>query len=549
MNANVQTMNFVKQDNVEFDTSGDVIKLPAGMLKASIGADYRRVTQVDTPDNLQSTYSFLDQVVGVYPTQGYNVSQDAKEGYGELEIPILADLPFIKSLTLNPGVRYSSYNTSKGGWTWKLLADYQVNDWVRLRGGYNLAIRTPNLGELFLNPSEVFGGFSTYGDPCSLLTTAPWGAGGARSTAPSGNPPVQTTANVVNTRGLAGATSTYNICRALMDQANPGSSTVVSAQNQFYNTPGTAQPAPGPAVFNWTMQSGNSHLDPETARTYTIGLVLKSPFQNPLLSRMQASFDYYRIHISDAIEFASIDYTYAQCFGGAFDGNTSAGLTAALASPYCQSVSRSPQTGALALVGTPYSNLATIDTSGLDVQFDWSATLADAFKDVPGRVNLNFVANFLGNYDTTAGPGQPTVKWYGSLGPNLVGTNPGAYAYRLNTTFGYSVGPANINLNWRFFPAVNAVGQATSGASNTTFQTPSYSVFDLTGFFTLPHGLQLRAGIQNIADTDPAITGKTRAVTVNGVLQSIASTGQGTTAPQFYDPLGRRFFVGLKARF
>jgi outer membrane receptor protein involved in Fe transport len=302
-------------------------------------------------------------------------------------------------------------------------------------------------------------------------------------------------------------------------------------------------------VFNWTMQSGNPNLDPETARTYTAGLVLKSPFQNPLLSRIQMSFDYYKIHITDAIEFASIDYTYAQCFGGQFDGNTSAGVAAALNSPYCQAVQRSPSTGALALVGTPYSNLATIDTSGLDVQFDWSADLADAFKSVPGRVRVNMVANFLGNYDTTAGPGQPTIKWYGSLGPNLVGTNPGAYAYRLNTSFGYTLGPANLNLNWRYFPAVNAVGQATSGASNTTFQTSAYSVFDLTGFFTLPHGLQLRAGILNIADTDPVTTGRTRSVVTGGVLQSIGNSGQGSTSPQFYDPLGRRFFVGLKARF
>src|SRR6202012_5824763 len=171
----------------------------------------------------------------------------------------------------------------------------------------------------------------------------------------------------------------------------------------FYNTPGTAQPAPGPAVFNWTMQSGNPNLTPETARTYTAGVVLKSPFQNPLASRMQVSFDYYRIHISDAIEFASIDYTYQQCFGGAFDGNTSAGVTAALASPFCQAVQRS-STGGLALVGTPYSNLSTIDTSGLDVQFDWSTELSDTFKSVPGRASINMVANFLGNYDTNAGP-------------------------------------------------------------------------------------------------------------------------------------------------
>ena len=108
-------------------------------MKVNLGADYRRDSTIFNPDILQSDMSFIDQVVGVYPESYLNVSQDAKEGYGELSIPILAGLPFIKSFTLNPGLRYSSYNTSKGGWTYKILGDFEIDDYVRLRGGYNLA--------------------------------------------------------------------------------------------------------------------------------------------------------------------------------------------------------------------------------------------------------------------------------------------------------------------------------------------------------------------------------------------------------------------------
>ena len=93
-------MNLTKQDQVEFDLQGSLFKLPAGDLKFAVGADYRRDSVVFNPDILQSYGSFIDQVVGVYAAPYTNVAEDVKEGYGELDIPILADLPFIKSFSI-----------------------------------------------------------------------------------------------------------------------------------------------------------------------------------------------------------------------------------------------------------------------------------------------------------------------------------------------------------------------------------------------------------------------------------------------------------------
>jgi outer membrane receptor protein involved in Fe transport len=526
--APLQSMNITKQDVVEYNMAGDLFKLPAGAVKVNLGADYRRDSTIFNPDILQSDMSFIDQVVGVYPESYLNVSQDAKEGYGELSIPILAGLPFIKSFTLNPGLRYSSYNTSKGGWTYKILGDFEIDDYVRLRGGYNLAVRAPNLGELFQGPSEVFGQGSSYGDACSLLSTAPFGAGGAATTLQGQNAPV------ANKGGLSAAQNALAICKAMMFAA--GGQAAVDA---FYNTAGTVQPAPGPAAFAWNNQSGNPNLLPETAKTYTAGIQIRSPFQNPLLSRANLSIDYYKIHIDNAIEFATIDFTYQNCLNQPAAG--------ALSSLYCQAISRSPQSGASALSNTPEANLSTIDTSGVDVQFDWSLQLSDMKKDIPGRFSLNVVASILGNYDTTSAPGFPIQHWYGTAGPTLQGTDPGAYAYKINTSFGYSVGPASFNLNWRHLPQVNSAGSVSVG--NTTQPTPAYDIFDLATNWSLPHALQLRFGIQNLLDVAPAITGRTVATQVLGVPVNIGSSGQGTTNPSYYDAMGRRFYVGLKARF
>src|SRR5581483_1803540 len=96
------------------------------------------------------------------------------EGYVELLAPLLKDLPAVKSLNLDAGYRYSSYNTSGGVGTWKVTADWAVNGFVKLRGGRQVANRAPNVAELFQPPT-----FSTVPwpdhDPCSNVTRAPYG--------------------------------------------------------------------------------------------------------------------------------------------------------------------------------------------------------------------------------------------------------------------------------------------------------------------------------------------------------------------------------------
>ena len=529
MEAPHQAMNITKQDLVEYDMTGDLFPLPAGTLKASIGADYRRYQLQYTPDILQTNQSFIDQIVGVYPTSYVNAAQDVKEVYGELDIPLLANLPLIKSLTINPGVRYSSYNTSpRGTWTWKGEGNWELTDWFRMRGSYNVAVRSPNIGELFLPQTEFFGAGSAYGDACSLLSNAPFGAGGAAPTAQGQK------VGVVNVRGAAGAANALAVCQALITQAGGQ-----AALNYFYNNSANLQPAPAPQIFSWNNESGTPGLKPETAHTWTVGFVVRSPLDNPLLNRLQLSIDYYKIHITDAIEYASVDYVYQNCL------DTPAAT--ALSSPFCQAITRSAAFGSAQLVNVPEQNLATIDTSGVDLSLDWSAALADIWKNAPGRISISEQANFLGNYDTIAYPGAPMFKWYGTFGPNLQGLDPGAYAYRLSTSFGYAIGPANINLNWRHYPQIHAASAVAP--NNTTLPTSAYDIVDLNTIWSLPYGLQLRAGISNLLDTAPPTTGRTTGQSVNGVPISLPQSGQGVTNASFYDPFGRRFYIGIKARF
>ncbi len=75
--------------------------------------------------------------------------------------------------------------------------------------------------------------------------------------------------------------------------------------------------------------------------------------------------------------------------------------------------------------------------------------------------------------------------------------------------------------------------------------TPAYDVFGLYFNYSVHKNYNLRFGVDNLLDTDPNITGQTKGTPGFAV----ANSGQGTTQEGYYDALGRRFYVGLQAKF
>ena len=525
--ATLQSRTQTEQNVVEFDTQGTIYKDPAGDIKMSLGADFRDNYLNFNPDILQSTDSFLDQVAGVYPTSYANASTSAREGYGELLVPILADVTGVKRLEIDLGARYSTYTADDhlnnihtnppSGWTYKIQGDWTINDWARLRGGYNLAVRSPNLGELFLQNQEEYaqGAFTAYGDPCSLLATAPFGANPAAPGATA-----------------ASAASAQRICRAQMGQG----------ANTFYSLPQT----PGaPTPFGFVEQDGNPNLKSEKGHTWTAGVVLSSPWHNAWLNRMHLSVDWYWLKVNNAIETEAVDTVMAQCYDQFAATDAEAAVIAA--GPLCSKATRNPGTGAQGPTIIEYQNLAVIRTSGWDINFDWTAAFADlGLHQVPGAVQLTFLGNYLDYFDTQPGPGQPFQQWAGTLGPTLTGTDAGAFRFRTNTTLTYLFGPATVAVNWRWLPHVHANSYLGSTTCAGCFQdTKAFQEFDLAMTYTFKQNYVLRVGMQNMFDVNPPITG---AQAANFPLYN-AIDGQGITNEAIYDALGRRFYVGINARF
>jgi outer membrane receptor protein involved in Fe transport len=588
ISAVLQTMTAMQQDIVEANFSGTLFKLPTGDVSAAVGYQYRRDSGQFTPDNLQATNSFLDQSVGLYPLGTLKSQQiTAKDAYAELFVPILTDVGFLRKLNLDVGGRYSDYSVTTNSTTFKVNMEAQLGRSIRIRGGFNRATRAPNLGELFLGEQEYFGGGAQFGDPCSVRSNAPYGAGGAAAdTSASGNKAGAPT-NVVNAKGAAGAQSTYLICQAQMAAAG-------GAQALGYYANSNQVTQANAATFAWLNEQGNPNLRSETADTWTGGFVFSNLSDHPLLSGLSGSVDWWQVHINNAIELDSPDYANYQCYG-LTTVTDAASAAAQAATPECQNVNRLASNGNPATSLLVYSNLGSIGTAGVDVNINWTAQLADMGIRLPGAFTFNSQDSFLQYYRTKQSKASidPVINWKDSLGPNLAGTNPGAYGYRLFTSIGYALPAFNVNLRWRFLPSVNTAEHAAqqgiidnnnrvaAGAAGsilnyipyTDLAAPAWSQFDLSGSWNVTSTLQVRAGINNLFDKKPAVIGVTEPGTrmagypkgtdlsavcsadakkkgcVNPTTYSLPSDGGDLTNAGYYDVFGRSFFVGFRAQF
>jgi iron complex outermembrane receptor protein len=588
INATLQTRAQNVQDIVELNFQGILAEMPAGELRMAAGYQSRENSGTFVPDILQSTVSFTDQVVGVYPTGYLDASTSVDDAYVELLVPLLADKRGAQRLELEIGARSSDYEHTDKEETYKFLVNWELNDSVRFRGGFNRATRAPNLGELFLATQEVFTiGGNNFGDPCGVRSTSPFGAGG------TGTDPVLV-AGEINPLGVyaggqtpQGAASTRLICEALMG---------ATGANQFYNVTNAA--AGGGAAFNWVNQQGNSQLVSETADSVTFGAVLASPFERPWLRNATLSLDYYRIEIEDAITLYSVDYANFRCYG-AQAVTTPAEAAARAASPECQLVPRNLALGGPLTTAISYDNQATIETAGADITLNWMLPFSELGSGRQGGIAVNLMANVLDYYRTKQSPASFDVEteWKGSLGPNLSGTNGGAFDYRLFGTFTYFRNDWSVNLRWRYLPGVftaqyaslqaviennakvaaggsgvilsytpSSIGGNSRDARATEIETDSYSIFDMSFNYDITETLSLRGGITNLLDTEPVEIGSMTGYAPGTNLAGICGGAPGCVAPTgptlpltgpfnvgnsggYYDTIGRRFFVGFDLRF
>jgi iron complex outermembrane recepter protein len=145
VNQLVTNQQMLESEVVEGTLQGSIVKLPAGEVQFAVGADFRRDTYQHNPD--QSYVHGEDWAIVAGAFEPIHAGISVHEVYGELLIPVVKDLPFLESVSVDLGVRNSDYATIGQLQTYKATGNWQVTDWLSFRGGYELAARAPNLGE------------------------------------------------------------------------------------------------------------------------------------------------------------------------------------------------------------------------------------------------------------------------------------------------------------------------------------------------------------------------------------------------------------------
>ena len=482
------------QDIFEANMQGGAFSLPAGEARFAAGVSYRKNDFRFDPG--YPVEQILDNPIGLFASNGTKGSTNVKEVYGELLAPV------IKNLDLELGYRLSDFNTAGTASTYKALFTWKALDQVSFRGGYNYATRAPNTAELYTGQTLLVVPFPD-GDPCSVSTRSPWG------NLPPGNTFSPTPSNPDYLKVQA-------LCRAIIGNSTSGFDT------QTFNTPNgpngftRANPPFFPLEIEATQ--GNPKVGPETAKTFTLGAVLTEPFG---AKNLTVTVDAYRIKVLDAIAPVSSITAYNNCF----NFNKTSNPTYSITNPFCQLIQRNAVTGDRAQVLALYSNLGTIETQGVDVTAAWNHDLG------PGVFGVNATLSYLDYYKYQPDTASKQNDATGTLDQG------GQFDYRLLTNFTYKWNDFNFGLQWRHLPSVESAAKAIS--TTTTQQgAPSYDVFGLTGSYSFGR-YTLRAGVDNVLDQAPP--------SINAIPGG--DTNSDTTNPSYYDVLGRRYFVGLKAKF
>jgi outer membrane receptor protein involved in Fe transport len=266
-------------------------------------------------------------------------------------------------------------------------------------------------------------------------------------------------------------------------------------------------------------EKGNPNLSPETAKTITIGTIISEPFG---LQGLTATIDAYQIRIKDTISRLSSFTAYYNCL----NANGTSNPTYDFNNTYCQLIDRNGTTGDRENVDSLFLNLGKLNTRGIDVAINWRGDVG------PGTLTAGTAINYLLQYKYQPDSTAPFRDAKGTLDQG------GQYDYRALTTLGYSLGAFDVGVQWRFLPSVDPSDKAL--LPNTTVGgAGAYSVFNLTGGWDLGP-VKLRAGIDNVLNRRLPIVGENLAV---------GDTNSNQTNLNYYDGLGRRFFIGAKATF
>ncbi|HYV67929.1 MAG TPA: TonB-dependent receptor [Myxococcales bacterium] len=452
------------------DFSGELFRIaPDRPVSLALGYEYRHQLGSQVADPIAEAGDSAD--FNFRSTSGGYYSN---EGFGELAVPLLTKMPFVESLEFSAAGRYVNYNTFGDHFSYKLGARYTPVPDFTVRGTYSTAFRAPSISELYL---------------------------GYRETAPAATDPC-----------------------ADFGTATP----TVVAQCKKFGVTGTGSGDSG--LQELTRTGGYAQLQPETAKTYTAGVV----FQPRMVRNLTVIVDYFHTTVDDAIGTTGTANILNGCYVNGVD-------------QYCNLVVRN-NAGTIQYVNDFFANVGTIKTAGVDFAIRY------ALPTEVGRFSFGFDGSWLAFYDITTKlqGGDVTVHGKDTYDGGSYGALP---PFKAISGLDWYLGGAQVGLLAHYvssfdecanpFDQTTAQGGICELGNNNPLGTTnpyrrrvsSFFQLDLHAGYSLPSTLGRTSfffGINNLFDQAPPY---------------IYSAALANSDPSTYDYIGRYVYGRIQHRF
>ena len=421
---------------LQFNLTGDSgdFELPAGAVSWAVGYEHLTTSYRDIRDGAAQ----LGQVYGV-ASGGADGKYNTEAAYVEVNIPLLADMPFAERLDLTVATRRTKVNLlGDAETTSKASLEWRPNSELLVRANYSEGFRTPGIVTMFRPRTDSA---SPYTDPCISYGTNPEASDALKANCAAD--------------GLAGNW-----------------------------TPSSSQSG------SWL--GGNPDLGPETSESTSLGVVWAPEF----IEGFSMSLDYYDIAIEDVIGSLGLGTIASECYNSV---NFSSPMCDQIQGPQAYGdASTHPRrnlSGSLSGVDLATQNLGFFDSEGVDFDFAYK------FAALGGDVRLKLSGTYLITQDHLEAEGLQVSELKGKYGNDVANGGIGAFnKVRANFRTSYSQDDWGLSHTIQY---QSAVDDFAPNVANISSSVDAMVYHDVSGYYHAHDNLSLSFGVTNLLDQDP----------------------------------------------
>jgi iron complex outermembrane recepter protein len=496
-----------EQTLVSLVLDGDIFEMPGGeMAQLAVGLEYRNDDIQSNPNAVARDGLFW----GYFKDRGAQGDVTLKEVFAEVQLPIIADKPLLKELTVNLAGRLTDHEYYGENETYSAKVGYRPSEPLLLRATWGTAFKAPNTRELFL---QGISGFTNVADPCYIPESAIGGIGDG---------------------ALAGGYV------AERDNRRPE----VLANCLATGVDPTLANANGFNTFSTEVFAiGSFDLEPETSESFSYGFSYEQDFSNKF--DLAFGMTYYSVKVENTIIEPSAGFTIADCYGDeAGTGN----------SVFCGNITRDlsdptdPRIEFIDLVfinrdqerarGIDY-NLTFSDVLNLGVPIDFSVNLT-ANRNLERSVKFT---NSDGSVDSDTFQGEWGNPEWRAIGQVRLGWDKWAFSWQSRYLGAVAVDSRLLNEFSNVFDSPATRGDTCLGPSagdencRDVGATGGYMIHNASLFYN-EDNWSVGLGVRNLEDKAPPLADP-----------SLVTGAKARPIGYGYDAFGRTFFLNASYNF